>query len=97
MDRTVFRIIAIAMLALSVSACADEAPKYQRGDCITPINESYTWYGKFAKVEAYSPIENFTKEKSYILAFPFHGSGNAIFIKEIEAATKKVRTSLCEK
>jgi hypothetical protein len=97
MDRTMFRIIIIAMLALSVSACADEAPKYQRGDCITPINESYSWYGKFAKVEAYSPIENFTKEKSYILAFPFHGSGNAIFIKEIEAATKKVRTSLCEK
>jgi hypothetical protein len=75
----------------------DEAPKYQKGDCITPVAESYSWYGKYATVEAYSVIEGLTKSKSYILAFPFSGSNSTIFEKEIELATKKVKSSLCFK
>jgi hypothetical protein len=88
----------IALLAFSAFVwAADETPKFQRGDCITPVAESYSWYGKYAVVEAYSSIDGLTKEKSYILAFPFSGSNSAIFSKEIELASKKVNPSLCGK
>jgi len=94
----VSRILTTILVSLSVPAWAsDNDPKYQRGDCITPIMESYSWHGKYATVEAFSVIDGFTKEKSYILAFPFNGSNSTIFSKEIESATKKVSSSLCGK
>lgn len=87
---------ALLLITLSVFAWANTgAAKYSRGDCITPVVESYSWYGKYATVEAFSSIDGFSKEKSYILAFPYNGSNSTIFSKEIEAATKKVKTSLC--
>jgi hypothetical protein len=86
----------LALVVVSVSSWAnDDTPKFQKGDCITPIVESYSWHRKYATVEAYSSIEGLTKEKSYILAFPFSGSNSTIFSQEIEAATKKVDSSLC--
>ena len=92
------KILAIILVSLSLSSWAsDNDPKYQKGDCITPVVESYSWHGKYATVEAYSSIEGLTKEKSYILAFPFSGSNSTIFSKEIESATKKVKPSLCGK
>lgn len=92
------KILAIILLSLSASAWAiNNNPKYHRGDCITPVVKSYSWYGKYATVEAYSVIEGFTKEKSYILAFPFNSSISTIFSKEIESATTKVNPSLCGK
>ena len=75
----------------------DDDQKYRRGDCITPVIKSYSWYGKHATVEAYSVIDGLTKEKSYILAFPFNGSNNTIFSKEIEYSTRKVSSSVCGK
>ncbi|MGR6871480.1 hypothetical protein ACU6U9_04050 [Pseudomonas sp. HK3] len=91
----------ILTMLLIISFCplswADNSPKYKRGDCITPVVKSYSWYGKYATVEAYSIIEGFTKNKSYILAFPLSGSNSTIFDKEIESVTKKVNFSLCGK
>jgi len=98
MESSVNKIIATILVSFSVSSWAiDDVPKYQKGDCITPIVESYSWHGKYATIEAYSAIEGLTKEKSYILAFPFNGSNSTIFSKEIESATKKVSPSLCGK
>lgn len=91
-------ISAVLILTLSVSTWAsDDKPKYQRGDCITPVTNSYSWHGAYAIVEAYSVIEGIAKEKSYILTFPYRGSNNSVFNKKIESSTKKVIPSLCGK
>lgn len=98
MENSMNKILKIILVSLSAPAWAiDDDQKYRRGDCITPVIESYSWHGTHATVEAYSVIEGFTKEKSYILAFPFNGSNSTIFTKEIEFATKKVCPSLCGK
>lgn len=87
---TIFLIILLPLFLW-----ANEKPKYVRGDCITPIVESYSWFGEYALVEAFSKIEGFGNEKSYVLSFPFSGSNSAIFSKEIEQVTKKVAGSFC--
>ena len=99
MKKSVNKILAIwILISLSAISCANDAtPKYKIGDCLTPVIESYSWYGKFATVDAYSAVEGFGKAKLYILAFPFSGSNSTIFGKEIELATKKVKPSLCGK
>ncbi|EAQ67463.1 hypothetical protein MED121_16089 [Marinomonas sp. MED121] len=93
------KILVFGLMALTsiFTWASDNNSKYQRGDCITPIKASYSWYGKYALVEAYSAIEGFTKAKSYILAFPQNGSNSVIFSKKIENATKKVEIKLCGK
>lgn len=88
-------IIGILLQLSVVTWAKDSSPKYQRGDCITPVASTYSWHGKYATVEAFTSIDGLTKEKSYILAFPFSGSSSTIFDKEIEAATKKISQSLC--
>lgn len=93
-----YRILAAwIMMSLTIFVWAEDGPKYQRGDCITPVAESYSWYGKYATVEAYSSVEGLSEKKSYILAFPFSGSTSTIFEKEIESVTKKVKPSFCGK
>jgi len=89
-------ILATGLMVISGFILASSSSsKYHRGDCITPILETYSWYGKYAIVEAFSVIEGFANEKSYILAFPFNGSNSAIFSSRIEPATKKVTPELC--
>ena len=87
-------LLAMCISALSfLSAPSYAEPKYERGDCITPVDPSYSWFGKYAIVEAYSAVEGFTG-KSYILAFP-RGSRSALFSEEVEQYTKKVELSFC--
>lgn len=97
-EYAVRKIPAVLILIISVSTWAnDDKPKYQRGDCITPVMKSYSWYGAYAIVEAYSVIEGIAKEKSYILAFPYRGSNSSVFSNKIESSTQKVNPSLCGK
>lgn len=85
--------LVIALLVLFVSGCSSErldtSDKYQRRDCITPTDTSYSWYGEVATVEAYSAIDGFSG-KLYILSFPEYRSNSAIFDPEIEGTTAKV-------
>ena len=95
MSNLIKNIIAISIVVFPLLA-SGEGQIYERGDCITPTLESYSWYGKYAKVEALTPIEGFTSNKVYILAFPFNASNNSIFNKNIEKTTMKVKPSLCD-
>lgn len=79
----------------SFGAIANENPKYTRGDCITPIDQKFSWFGKTAKVEAYSSIDGFSG-KNYTLLFNNYQSNSVIFTKLIESSTKKVDKKLCE-
>ena len=85
----------ILLLVASCGAFGETSQKYERGDCITPTDESYSWYGKYALVNAFSRIDGVTSNKSYILSFPYDGSTDAIYDKEIEGYIKRVSPELC--
>jgi hypothetical protein len=84
----------IALIACNFSLAADR-PKYKQGDCITATDVSYTWYGKFVRVEAFSKIDGYDKPV-YILVFPRSVVNSVIFSREIEAHTKLVKKEKCE-
>ena len=83
------------LLVLANTVNAEIAQKYEIGDCITPTNTTYSWHGKYAKVEAFSTVQGVTDSKAYILSFPFSGSSSTIFNKEIEQHTKRVNAKHC--
>lgn len=89
------KYLCLLILVFSFGATANEKPKYVRGDCITPIDQKYSWFGKTAKVEAYSSLDGFLG-KNYILLFNNYQSNSVIFTKSIESRTKKVDKKLCE-
>mgnify|MGYP003386333504 CR=1 FL=1 len=88
-------IILISIFCI-INVSASDIPKYERGDCITPTDKNYSWFGYVAKVEAISKIDNFSSSKNYILLFPKYRSTNVIFSRDIEFKTKKVDKKLCE-
>ena len=68
-----------------------DPPKYEYGDCITPTDSTYSWYGEYAKVEAFVIKSKGHKGSSYVLWFPEYKSSDVLFMKSfIEADTKKV-------
>jgi len=91
--------IAITLMILFVtvscfSGSLNTSGKYQRYDCITPIDSSYSWYGEVAIVKAFSTIEGFSG-RLYILSFPWYQSESVIFDSEIESATVSVPYGRC--
>ena len=68
-----------------------DPPKYQYGDCITATDNSASWYGEYAKVEAFVIKSRGFHGSSYALWFPEYKSNNVLFQKSyIESNTKKV-------
>jgi hypothetical protein len=85
------------MFVVSQISKASEAPKYKNGDCITPTDNSYSWYGKYARVEAFSKIEGYSGAgEQYILLFPNNYINSVIFTQEIELYTKSVNKTKCQ-
>lgn len=87
-------LLIITALLLPHIATASDVYKYKKGDCITPTNSSYSWYGNNARIEAISKIEGY-ENVSYILAFPHSISNSVIFSTSIEKNTKKIPGSKC--
>ena len=87
-------IFSVLITFVSLSTHASENPKYSRGECITPTDRSYSWFGKHARVEAFSSIDGFSGE-NYILAFPDNVSNNSIYGKSIENNTQLVNKEYC--
>lgn len=88
----------LLLLLLTIFTCNIEASssfKYKRGDCITPINKAYSWYGKYATVEAVSKLDGFAGV-NYILLFNNYLSNSAIFSLAIETDTRRVDSAFCE-
>ena len=89
------KLIFILLVFIVVAACSRKEPKYKLGDCITPTDKNYSWYGKFAKVDAFTKLEGYSG-KNYILTFPKYASNTSIFTQEIESHTKKVDINNCK-
>ena len=84
---------ACLIFSSTITQASDEQ-KYSRGDCITPTNETYSWFSKFARVDAFSEINGFSGKK-YILTFPNSVSNDSIFSKDIERDTKLMDKQNC--
>ena len=84
--------LALVLMVFGLVGCAEvlDPPKYQFGDCITPTDKAYSWYGEYAKVEAYVQKAEGISGSSYVLWFPTYKSNNNMFVKDIELSTKKV-------
>ena len=82
----------VVVFFVGILGCSEliESPKYEYGDCITPTDSTYSWYGEYAKVEAFVTESKGYKGRSYVLWFPDYKSANNLFKKEIESGTKKV-------
>lgn len=87
-------VSATASMCIIFSAYAAK-PMLTTGDCITPTNRSYSWYGAFAKVEAVSAIEGLGPERRYILSFREYVSNSSIFSTEIDGHVKVVGRDVC--
>lgn len=88
-------LVTTSLLFISASGLAsDEKGKYEQGDCITATDTGYSWFGEFAKVEAYSRIKGFAGPL-YILYFPTYKADAVVFDPQIEGHTIKVANSLC--
>lgn len=86
--------ISIAVI-LILSVAQASAMKYQKGDCITPTDSSYSWFGKIARVEAVSKIDGFGLEKHYILVILDYKSNSVVFDQDIENVTRKITSRTC--
>lgn len=87
--------LGMILMVLPLLANATLQSKYARGDCITPVDKDYSWYGKYARVEAFSRIDGISEKPAYILAFSKSPSTSVIFEQSIELHTEKVRNDLC--
>lgn len=88
-------IVFTVLLMCAWPAIAERESKYRAGDCITPTEKLYSWYGHYARVEAYSAIDGHII-KNYILAFPNYKSNDSIFSRAIETKTMAVDPAYCE-
>lgn len=90
------RTTLLSLLFVLNSATAEDEQRYSIGDCITPTEMNFSWYGEYAVVQAYSRIEGVTEDRAYVLAFPKSPSTSVIFERAIEESTEKVGIELCE-
>ena len=88
-------LIITLLIFISVIACSAKEPKYKPGNCITPTDKNYSWYGKYARVDAFTEVDGYSG-KNYILTFPMYTSNSSIFNQDIESYTKLVDVNNCK-
>ena len=74
--------------------------KYEIGDCITPTNSSYSWYGKVAKVQMVGITDDYQERNGYALEFVNDPMSTGmrhygIFSRRIEDNTTTVIAEKC--
>ncbi len=82
--------ILILLGLLTLAGCS----KYESGDCITPTDPFSSWYGQYARVEAFGKVPDY-EGKAYTLEFPNYNSASKHFTKDIEFDTKAVGLENC--
>ena len=88
--------LTLSLLLIFAGGCSKviDPPKYESGDCITPIDPAYSWYGQYARVEALGKIPDYEGE-TYTLEFPNYNSADKHFARYIEFDTKAVDLENC--
>jgi hypothetical protein len=70
--------------------------KYDLGDCITPIQENWSWYKEYAVVDDFGTSMKADGATVYFLVFPNRVSASGSFNKnQIDQYTTKVPWEYC--
>ena len=87
-------VITVQVMIVKHERAVVPQAEYKRGDCITPTDTTYSWFGQYAEVQAFTVAEGF-REPIYVLSFPNWVSNSAMFGKDIERFTTKVAEDNC--
>ncbi len=91
--------IFMIMLMLVASVPFANESKYKIGDCITPTDKSYSWFGYFAKVTGIETGADLLDGNTlmYLLNFrDYDTQSNKYVAKAIEPSTKVVDKVFCK-
>lgn len=96
-------IVAVAALGtFSIPALAgfnyfwriDDA-RYRQGDCITPTDQSLSFYGHYARVEGVASFDGTTEPGAYVLSFPIFVPRTPLYPQSIDDKTQQVSNEFC--
>ncbi len=71
--------------------------KYRQGDCITPTDQSMSFYGHYARVEGVISFENTPQPGVYYLSFPVYESRTPLYAQTIDGRTERVDGDFCKR
>ena len=101
-----FRAVSIAALLAVFSAPAlsffdyfmriDDA-KYLQGDCITPTDESVSFYGHYARVEGVISFKGTQEAGAYYLSFRAFKARTPLHARAIDQKTQRVDDEYCQR
>lgn len=70
--------------------------KYLQGDCITPTDQSMSFYGHYARVEGIISFEGAPAPGTYYLSFPVFTARTPLHPTSIDEKTQRVDSDFCK-
>jgi hypothetical protein len=92
------KLIQLTLAIIVVSSFAN-SPKYKVGDCITPFDISFSWFGAYARVTAVLEGKDAIEGKTMLYQMNFINydtKANEFVAKIIDSSTTKVDTQFCK-
>jgi hypothetical protein len=71
--------------------------RYLPGDCITPTDQSLSFYGHYARVEGVISFEGTPESGAYYLYFPVYKARTPLHARSIDQRTQRVDDEFCER
>ena len=91
----VFSVPALAFDSLWLWRTGDS--KYEVGDCITPTDQSLSFYGHYARVEGVISFDGTGEDSVYTLYFPVYVPRTPLYAQTIDGKTQQVSGDFCER
>ena len=70
--------------------------KYEVGDCITPTDQSMSFYGHYARVEGVINFDGVGEPGVYSLYFPVYVARTPLHAQTLDERTQQVDNDFCE-
>lgn len=94
---------ALSLVAFSVPSWAFfdyfmriDGAKYLQGDCITPTEQSLSFYGHYARIEGVISFEGSSEPGAYYLSFPVFTARTPLHPTSIDEKTQRVDADFCK-
>ena len=86
----------VPSLALFDSLWREGNAKYKPGDCITPSDQSLSFYGHYARVNGVISFDGTAQPGAYHLYFPIYVPRTPLYSQSIDEKTEQVADKFCE-
>lgn len=91
----------LAALPLSTLAAFDawwrvSDAKYRPGDCITPTDQSISFYGHYARVAGVVDFDTTQEPGVYVLYFPVYVPRTPFYTQNLDETTHQVADEFCD-